>query len=57
MQKGKRRQQLIGWCFFILSATFYIASSLRIKDILGLGGGLCFLAACILFLKDLLEDG
>jgi hypothetical protein len=56
MPKKKQRQQLIGWCFFVLSAIFYIASSLRIKDILGLGGGLCFLAACILFLKDLLED-
>jgi hypothetical protein len=53
--QSKERQQLIGWCLFILSAMFYIASSIKVKDTLSLVGGLFFLFACIVFLKDLLN--
>lgn len=53
--QNKEKQQLIGWCLFILSAIFYIASSIKIKDMLSLLGGLFFLFACIVFLKDLLS--
>jgi hypothetical protein len=53
--QNKEKQQLIGWCLFILSASFYIASSIKIKDILSLLGGLFFLFTCIVFVKDLLS--
>jgi hypothetical protein len=52
--QNKENQQLFGWCLFILSATSYIASSIKAKDILGLLGGIFFLCACIVFIKDLL---
>jgi hypothetical protein len=52
--QSKENQQLFGWCLFILSATSYIASSIKAKDILGLLGGIFFLCACIVFVKDLL---
>jgi hypothetical protein len=52
--RDKENQQLFGWCLFILSATFYIASSIKAKDMLSFLGGLLFLFACIIFVKDLL---
>jgi hypothetical protein len=52
--RSKENQQLIGWYLFILSAIFYIASSVKSKDMLSLLGGLFFLFACIIFVKDLL---
>jgi hypothetical protein len=52
--QGKENQQLFGWFLFILSATSYIASSIKAKDILSLLGGIFFLGACIVFVKDLL---
>jgi hypothetical protein len=52
--RSKENQQLFGWCLFIISAIFYIASSLKAKDILGLLGGILFLCACLVFVKDLL---
>jgi hypothetical protein len=52
--QNKERQQLFGWCLFILSAIFYIASSIKAKDILSLVGGLFFLFACLVFLKELI---
>jgi hypothetical protein len=52
--ENKEKQQFIGWCLFILSAIFYIASSIKIGDMLSLLGGLFFLSACIVFFKDLL---
>ena len=56
------RFQLTGWTLFIFSALFFIATSLRAGDMLGLLGGLLFLVACIVFLlplvfpKQLTED-
>jgi hypothetical protein len=55
IMQNKERLQLIGWCLFILSAIFYIASSIKAKDILSLIGGLFFLFACLVFLKELLS--
>jgi hypothetical protein len=52
--RRKENQQLFGWCLFILSAISYIASSMRAKDMLGLLGGIFFLCACLIFVKDLL---
>jgi hypothetical protein len=52
--RSEENQQLFGWCLFILSAIFYITSSIKAKNILGLFGGIFFLSACIIFVKDLL---
>jgi hypothetical protein len=48
-QKDKR-YDLWGWILFTLSALFFIVSSLRNGDIVGLLGGVFFLLACVAFL-------
>jgi hypothetical protein len=48
-QKG-RRHELWGWILFTISALFFIVSSLRNGDIIGLLGGVFFLLACAAFL-------
>ena len=47
------RFQLTGWTLFIFSALFFIATSVRAGDMLGLLGGLLFLLACFVFLVPL----
>ncbi len=44
------RWNIAGWVLFIISALFFILSSLRSGDMLGLGGGVFFLIACFAFL-------
>jgi hypothetical protein len=48
-QKDKR-YDLWGWILFTLSALFFIVSSLRNGDIVGLLGRVFFLLACVAFL-------
>ena len=48
-QKG-RRYEFWGWILFTISALFFIVSSLRNGDIVGLLGGVFFLLACAAFL-------
>ena len=50
-RKGKR-YELWGWILFTISALFFIVSSLRNGDIVGLLGGLFFLLACAAFLAS-----
>jgi hypothetical protein len=50
-QKGKR-YEIWGWILFTISALFFIVSSLRNGDIIGLLGGLFFLLACAAFLAS-----
>ena len=50
MKQLDRKCQLCGWYLFIISALFFIATSLKAGDMLGLFGGLFFLLACIIFL-------
>ncbi len=45
-----RKLQLCGWLLFVLSAAFFIATSIKSGDILALIGGLLFFVACIVFL-------
>lgn len=45
-----KKCQVWGWGLFIASALFFIAASIRTKDILGFFGGLFFLVACFIFL-------
>jgi hypothetical protein len=44
------RYEFWGWILFTISALFFIASSLRNGDIVGLLGGVFFLLACAAFL-------
>ncbi len=50
------RFQLCGWILFIISAIFFIASSIRAGDMLSLAGGLFFLVACLVFMVPLLSN-
>jgi len=56
MVDGKKelKYQLWGWVLFIVCAIIFIASSIRMGDVLMLIGSLFFLAACFLFLIPLL---
>ena len=44
-----------GWCLFIVSAVFFVASTARSGDMLGLFGSLFFLIACVVFLVPCLR--
>ncbi len=52
---GDRKLEMLGWCLFIVSAVFFIASTARSGDVLGLVGSLFFLFACIVFLVPYLR--
>jgi len=49
----ERKYQLAGWILFIVCAIFFIASSLKNKDMLAFIGSVIFLIACIVFLIPL----
>ncbi|MCH6565202.1 MAG: cytochrome oxidase subunit III [Proteobacteria bacterium] len=49
------RFQLLGWVLFVFSALFFITSSIRAGDLVGLIGGLLFLFACFVFLIPLVS--
>ncbi|NEZ54474.1 hypothetical protein DXZ20_01950 [Leptolyngbyaceae cyanobacterium CCMR0081] len=53
VQKIELKFQLWGWALFILSASFFMAASIRVGDVLSLLGSLFFLFACILFVIPL----
>jgi len=48
--------QLIGWIFFVISAMFFIASSIKAGDLLSLIGGLFFFVSCFLFIYSLIKS-
>lgn len=50
-RKGKKRE-VLGWLLFVVSALFFIASSIRNGDMTGLLGGVFFLLACAVFLAS-----
>lgn len=52
-----RRCHLWGWGLFIVSALFFIATSVRAGDPLGLIGALFFLVACFVFLAPFWRSG
>ncbi len=53
----ERKCQLWGWILFVVSAMFFIATSLRAGDMLGFLGGLFFLIACVVFLIPFFKTG
>ena len=50
-QQG-RNYDLWGWLLFVISALFFIVSSIRNGDMIGLLGGVFFLLACVAFLAS-----
>ncbi len=60
MTDGKRNQkiryQIWGWVLFVLCAVFFIASSLKNEDILGLVASIIFLIACFVFIIPLVMN-
>ena len=52
---NQNRFQLLGWVLFVFSALFFITSSFRAGDQVGLIGGLLFLFACFVFLIPLVS--
>lgn len=47
-----RKYDLWGWILFVVSALFFMASSIRAGDMIGLLGGVFFLLACAVFLAS-----
>ena len=50
--KKDGRYDLCGWLLFVISALFFMASSIRAGDVVGLLGGIFFLLACVAFLAS-----
>ena len=55
-REHRHHWQLWGWILFIVSALFFIATSLSAGDPLGLLGGVFFLVACFVFLVPLAAE-
>ena len=55
-QNTQHRFLLWGWILFIGSAIFFMITSIRSGDLLGLAGGVLFLVACFVFLAPLLAQ-
>jgi hypothetical protein len=51
-----RNYDLWGWLLFVISALFFIVSSIRNGDIIGMLGGVFFLLACVAFLASYVGD-
>jgi hypothetical protein len=47
-----KKHEIWGWLLFVISALFFIASSIRNGDTIGLFGGIFFLLACAVFLAS-----
>ena len=45
-----RNHEFWGWILFVISALFFMVSSIRAGDTVGLLGGVFFLLACVAFL-------
>ena len=50
--KQGKNHDLLGWLLFVISALFFIVSSIRNGDLLGLLGRIFFLLACVAFLAS-----
>jgi hypothetical protein len=50
--RKNKNYDLWGWLLFVISALFFVASSIRNGDMIGLLGGVFFLLACVVFLAS-----
>lgn len=51
----ENRQHLVGWILFVLCAVFFIASSIKNRDVLTLIGSIFFLVSCLFFIIPLIK--
>ncbi len=51
------KHEIWGWLIFVVSALFFIASSIRNGDVISLLGGIFFLLACVAFLASYVGGG
>ncbi len=49
------RQQFWGWILFVVCGVFFMASSIRNRDLLTLAGTVVFLVACVVFMVPLVK--
>ena len=54
-EKQDLRLHLWGWMLFIICAAFFIASSIKNRDILSLVASIIFLIACGVFIISLVK--
>jgi hypothetical protein len=54
--KKRGEYDLWGWLLFVISALFFMASSIRAGDVVGLLGGIFFFVACAAFLASYVGD-
>ena len=54
--KLETKYHFIGWILFVICAVFFIAASLKDKEVLTLIGSIIFLIACIVFLIPLVKQ-
>ena len=52
-----KNHDLLGWLLFVISALFFMVSSIRNGDMIGLLGGIFFLLACVAFLASYVGGG
>jgi hypothetical protein len=52
-----KKHEIWGWLMFVVSALFFIASSIRNGDVISLLGGIFFLLACVAFLASYVGGG
>ena len=52
-----KRYEIWGWLLFGVFALFFVASSIRNGDMIGLLGGIFFLLACVVFLASYVGGG
>lgn len=55
-KRSEIRAARTGWLLFIVSAGFFVASSIRSGDPLALAGSMFFLLACFFFLPPLFAE-
>jgi hypothetical protein len=51
----QNKQHLVGWILFVLCAVFFIASSIKNRDVLTLIGSIFFLVSCVFFIIPLIK--
>ena len=56
-KKWRLRCEVIGWVLFTISACFFVWTSLKAGDVIGLLGGLFFLIACFFFMAPYVAGG
>ncbi|WP_084071610.1 DUF3784 domain-containing protein, partial [Desulfocicer vacuolatum] len=51
----ENKQHFVGWMLFVLCAVFFIASSIKNRDVLTLIGSIFFLVSCVFFIIPLVK--